>query len=202
MENRLSNQVNSMLRRCIQNRLIRWLLVFNMAILVLYPILDSTTIPFPMYYWEIVFSGNEPVFKRLERGELVTYQFQFQDSTWVRIHYQPPFDLLSKTYHGRIYLQTSDGRRRTYSCDYHTGAFELGFEDEEIGVCINRRKSVKDCTMRDFDEAVTSEGFCFVEGEVDVYSDEPESFDHLMERIRGSVQLDTSDWIRNMLQEY
>ena len=56
--------------------------------------------------------------------------------------------------------------------------------------------------MRDFDEAVTSEGFCFVEGEVDAYSDEPESFDHLMERIRRSVQLDTSDWIRSMLQEY
>ena len=203
MENRLLKQTTSLLRRCVANWAKR-LIVIGIFIIAVYTIVVNTIIPFPLFYFQVIFHGDEPVFKRLAQGDLVTYQMEFPDSSWVRLHYQPSFEFLSKMYHGGIYLLTSDGRRRKYTCDYHPCYFELGFEDEEIGVCINRRKSVKDCTMRDFDEAVTScrGSPCFVEGDMDAYSDEPESFDHLMERIRRSVQLDTSDWIRSMLQEY
>ena len=147
----------------VQSRLVKLVFVATMVILTCILILSSTTIPFPLHYWNIVFHDEEAVFKQLKHGHLITYQFTFQDSSWVRIHFHPRFDLLFRMYHGGIYLLTSDGRQRKYICDYSPCGFELGFEDENIGVF--NRMSVQECSLRDLDEIIVScaGSYCFVD---------------------------------------
>ena len=134
-------------------------------------ILSSTTIPFPLHYWNVVFHREEAIFKQLKQGRLVTYQFTFQDSSWVRIHFHPQFDLLFRMYHGGIYLLTSDGRQRKYICDYSPCGFALGFEDEDIGIF--NRMSVQECSLSELDEIIISYAgsSCFVAEQGDASED-------------------------------
>ena len=155
----------------VKSRLVKLLFVATTVTLTFILILSSTTIPFPLHYWNVVFHREEAIFKQLKQGRLVTYQFTFQDSSWVRIHFHPQFDLLFRMYHGGIYLLTSDGRQRKYICDYSPCGFALGFEDEDIGIF--NRMSVQECSLSELDEIIISYAgsSCFVAEQGDASED-------------------------------
>ena len=60
MENRLLKQTTSLLRRCVANWAKR-LIVIGIFIIAVYTIVVNTIIPFPLFYFQVIFHGDEPV---------------------------------------------------------------------------------------------------------------------------------------------